>query len=398
MTPSERTQSSRLTPRAKLTILIGIVLLVIAFLLQIRGILSPFLWALLVSYLLTPVVNYLNIRGGLPRLWAVALIYASIGLLLLTASRYLYPQIIAQGTVFVEDIPRLEASLINLVGPRPLGIDIARLVNQMLATESSYTNNAGSASHLLVNAAETFVKLFLFLVSTFYLLMDAPRLRSTVVRTIPDDYRIELTALGRQIYLTWQQYIRGELVLFALMFTITTVGLTILGVPGAIFLGLLSGALELLPLVGPITAGALAVSVAYFNGTNPWGWSQLAYAGAVALMYLVLRQLEDYFVVPHVLGRAVRLHPLVVLFSVTAGGVMWGLFGLLVAVPIAASVKAISAYLYAKLLDLPVEFAPIRTLRGGVIEIPLNETPADESKDTVSESAGPKQPLAEGGR
>jgi predicted PurR-regulated permease PerM len=344
------------------------------------------------------VVNYLNIDGQLPRLWAVVLIYASIGLLLLAASRYLYPQIIEQGTVFVEDIPRLEGSLINLVGPRPLGIDIASLVSQMLAAESSYTNNARSASHLLVNAAETVVKLFLFLVSTFYLLMDAPRLRGTVIKTIPDDYRMELAALGRQINLTWQQYIRGELVLFAIMFTVTTIGLSILGVPGAIFLGLLSGALELLPLVGPITAGALAVSVAYFNGTNPWGWGQLAYAGSVALMYLILRQMEDYFVVPHVLGRAVRLHPLVVLFSVTAGGVIGGLFGLLVAVPIAASVKAISAYLYAKLLDLPVEFAPIRTLGGGVIEIPLHGTLPDEPKDSVTDGAGTTQPVTEGGR
>jgi len=106
--------------------------------------------------------------------------------------------------------------------------------------------------------------------------------------------RKRLLALGRQINITWQQYIRGEVLLFAIMAVVSTVGLTILGVPGAPVLGLATGLLELLPLVGPWTAGALAVSVAYFNGTNPFGWGQLAYAGVVALMYFVLRQAEDF--------------------------------------------------------------------------------------------------------
>jgi predicted PurR-regulated permease PerM len=292
--------------------------------------------------------------------------------------------------VFIEDIPRLEASLISVVGPRPLGIDIAALVRQLLGAAGQSTTNTSKASHLLVNAAETVVKLFLFLVATFYLLMDAPRLRSTLADAIPQEYRPELIALAKQINLTWQQYIRGELLLFALMTVATTIGLTILQVPGALFLGLASGALELLPIVGPITAGTLAVSVAYFNGTNPWGWSQVAYAAAVAVFYFIIREAEDYFVIPNVLGRAVRLHPLVVLFAVTAGGIFDGLFGLVIAVPVAASIKAIAMYLYAKFLDQPVQFEPVRTISGGIIEIPVHEPEPTEpqSEAPVQEGTG----------
>lgn len=366
--------SGRLSSRAKLTVLVLILVLIVAFLLAVRDILSPFLWALLAAYLLGPIVNYLNLRGGLPRLWAVALVYSSIAILLLAGSRYLYPRLVDQGTVFLEDIPRLEASIIALVGPRPLGIDIASLVDQSLSAVGGYTTNARSAGHLLVNALQEFIKLFLFLVTTFYLLTDGPRVRSWIGDRVPTEYRAEVHALARQINVTWQQYLRGELVLFVIMSTATTIGLTVLQVPGALFLGITSGLLELLPLVGPITAGALAVSVAYFNGSNPWNWSQLAYAGSVALMYFVFRQIEDYLVVPHVLGRAVRLHPLVVLFALATGGVLGGLFGLIVAVPVAASLKAIGHYLYVKLLDLPVEFEPVRTIGGGVIEIPVHGT------------------------
>jgi predicted PurR-regulated permease PerM len=381
-------QPAPLSARAKLAIIGVLLLLIVVFLLRINQILSPFLWALLAAYLLTPIVNYLNIEGRLPRLWAVALIYASIGLLLLASSRYVFPRLIEQANLFVEDIPRIEASLVAVVGPRPLGIDISRVVDQLVSSVGSSTSNARTAGRLLVNAVETTVKLFLFLVATFYLLMDSPRITRTLRQLIPPDYRPELTALGRQINITWQQYIRGELLLFVLMATITSISLTILGVPGAIFLGLVSGLLELLPLVGPLTAGTLAVSVAYFSGTNPWGWSQVAYAGIVALLYFVLRQTEDYLVIPHVLGRAVRLHPLVVLFALAAGGIIDGLYGLLVAVPIAASIKAISAYLYAKLLDLPVEFEPVRTIGGGLIEITIHETREQPAETGQPEGAG----------
>jgi predicted PurR-regulated permease PerM len=363
--------------------------LLLVLLVEARAILSPFLWALLAAYLLAPIVSYLNVQGGLPRLWSVTLIYACLGLALVAASRYLYPQVIAEGTVFLEDIPRLEAALIALVGPSPMGIDITSLVTQLSHTMSGYTSDSKNASHLLVNAFETFAKVFLFLVSTFYLLMDATRIREACTATLPAAYRDELTAVARRIHSTWLQYMRGELLLFALMSTATSIGLTIFGVPGAIFVGLLSGALELLPLVGPLTAGTVAVAVAYFNGSNPWGWSQIAYAGAIALMYLILRNVEDYFVIPHVLGRAVRLHPLVILFSVAVGGVVGGLFGLIIAVPLAASIREIASYVYAKLLDQPVIHTPAVTSDAALIEVhpPGNGSHAPQESEPVGTGA-----------
>ncbi|HEY8684160.1 MAG TPA: AI-2E family transporter [Chloroflexota bacterium] len=373
---------ARVPSSAKLFLVVCGILLIVVLLLQAQAILSPFLWALFAAYLLSPVVRYLNVRGGLPRLWSVMLIYASIALALVAGSRYLYPQVVSDGTVFLEDIPRLEAALIGLVGPSPMGIDIASLVTQLTRTIGGYTSDTKSASHLLVNAFETFAKVFLFLVSTFYLLMDASRIRVACTDILPPAYRDELIELARRIHSTWLQYMRGELLLFVLMATVTSIALTLFGVPGAIFLGLLSGALELLPLVGPLTAGTVAVAVAYFNGSNPWGWSQIAYAGAIAVLYLVLRNAEDYFVIPHVLGRAVRLHPLVILFSVAAGGVIGGLFGLIIAVPIAASIREIATYVYAKLLDQPVLDPPVVTADVPVIELRRSENGNHAAQDT----------------
>jgi len=385
--------SSAFSPRMKLLLIIASVLLAIVVLLQLRAILAPFLWAAVVAYLLVPVVNYLNVRGGLPRLWSIVLIYASVALLLVAGVRYLYPLVVAEGTVFLEDIPRLEGALIALVGPRPLGIDIASVITQLVGATTGYSTDTRAAGHLLVNALETLVKLFLFLVTSFYLLMDSRRLRDTVCDAIPEVHRDELTALGQRIHETWQHYIRGELLLFAIMAIVTGVGLTILQVPGAIFLGLASGALELLPLVGPWTAGAIAVSVAYFNGANPWNLSQIAYAGAVAMMYFVLRQMEDYLIIPHVLGRAVRLHPVVVLFAVAAGGVIGGLFGLIIAVPIAASLREIVLYLYNKMFDLPVQPAAAIVPNGEAHVHHLDPTQEPPAEDPIQATTGTPQPV-----
>jgi predicted PurR-regulated permease PerM len=365
------------SPRVKLTVVIAVILLALILATQIHIILAPFLWAILTAYLLAPIVNYLNIQGHLPRLWSVFMIYALAGMGLYAASRYLYPVIVDNGTVFLEDIPRLEAALINVVGPRPLGVDVQATVDQVVRAVTHYTSSSNNAGHLLVNAFETVLQLFLFLVSTFYLLMDSRGIKNNLRQIIPAPYRDELVALGAGINTTWQQYIRGEIVLFIIMAATTTVGLTILQVPGAFFLGLASGALELLPLVGPWTAGGLAVSVAYLSGSNPFGWRQMAYAGVVALMYFILRQLEDYLVVPHVIGRAVRLHPLVVIFVVTAGGVVGGFYGLVIAVPVAASLKQVLMYLYCKLFDLPLQFDRLESYESGTIQLPRDSVSGD---------------------
>src|SRR5919199_657584 len=90
---------ARLSVRAKHSIIIGLLLAALLFLFAVRAILWPFLWAILVAYLLTPVVNYLSVRGGLPRLWAVTMLYALVGLTLLAGSQYLYPQVMREGTI-----------------------------------------------------------------------------------------------------------------------------------------------------------------------------------------------------------------------------------------------------------------------------------------------------------
>jgi hypothetical protein len=131
------------------------------------------------------------------------------------------------------------------------------------------------------------------------------------------------------------------------------IALTILDVRFAPLLAIFTGLVEILPFVGPYIAGGVAVLVALTQGGNAYGWSPMALAIAVALTYTVLRQVEDNFVMPLVVGKLVRLHPLVVIFSVLAGASLMGILGLLLAVPIAATLKIVAIYLYRKFNEQP---------------------------------------------
>src|SRR5207249_44171 len=119
---------------------------------------------------------------------------------------------------------------------------------------------------------------------------------------------------------------------------------------GHFLLAFLTGVLEVIPIVGPITAGAIACLVA-LGHPAPFGLSQIWYVVVVAVMYTVLRHAEDYFVIPLVIGRIVKLHPAVVIFSLLTGGALFGLLGVLLAVPVAATARLVLIYAGAKLRD-----------------------------------------------
>jgi predicted PurR-regulated permease PerM len=135
----------------------------------------------------------------------------------------------------------------------------------------------------------------------------------------------------------------------------------------------MTGVLEVIPIVGPITAGAIACLVA-LGHPAPWGLTQIWYVAIVAIMYTILRHAEDYLVIPTVIGRAVRLHPAIVIFSLLTGGAVFGLLGIILAVPVAATMRVVLIYVGAKLRDedpfpqLEVELAEATEGGGETIE------------------------------
>lgn len=357
-----------LSPRARATILWVAVGVTLLFFWQIHEILTPFIWAIITAYVLNPVVVFLSSRTGLPRrLWAIVFYLVLLGLLVWGLGT-LVPLLSGQFADFVRELPRhvreagrfaRDAGIISGTGNslEILGTQInlngtdEEISKQLQALISAQLGR--SALPFIARGAEGLLKLLVYLVSTFFLLLEMDRIAGFFVRYTPDNVRTELGPWVRRINHVLGAYIRGQLILVVLMSVASYIALTLLGVRYAPLLAIFTGLVETMPFIGPYVAGGTAVLVALTQGYAPFGWNSITLAIAVALVYTILRQLEDNFVMPFLIGRLVHLHPLVVIFAVLSGAAIGGILGLLLAVPVAATIKIVITYLYGKLREEP---------------------------------------------
>lgn len=347
---------NRWSSTTKRLVVIGLLLFVGFFVWRAGDIVAPFIWATILSYILLPIVGALQTRLAFPRTAAALVVFLALLAVIFGGSRLVVPRVVDNVRDLQANWPALFANArqtvsdtfdqigLGDVDDALIGPNIADLERQVQLIVSR------NALPIVFGAGHFLLEFLIFLIATFLMLRDAPRLLDVVRRSLPREHRVEILHVLRDTNVMLGRYIRGQLILVALMSSVTTIGLTILGIPYSLLLGLMTGFLETIPFVGPITAGAIACLVA-LGHPNPFGWSQLAYVGVVAVMYTILRHAEDYLVIPTVIGRAVRLHPAVVIFSLLTGGAAFGLLGIVLAVPVAATFRLVLIYVRAKLRD-----------------------------------------------
>ncbi len=364
---------------AKITTVAIITTLFLLLLRAMVGYLNPFLWAIVTAYLFNPLVRALSQRSRIRRFWWVLLIYVIAGLLIFTGFNYLWPRLLGQFTELQEALPefaRTTSSWLEQSGTLTVGgivIDLrpaeADVINWFtdLASELS-----ASVPELVLGVIERLILLLVYLVVTFYLLLQADQLVERCYGLIPAPYRAEIRELGRSIDRVLGAYIRSQLLLIVLMAVLTYIPLSLLGVKYALVLSIATGFLEVIPFVGPYTAAGSAVLVSLLQPTTPFGWPNWLLAVVVGLIYLVLRQGEDHLIIPNLVGHIVKLHPVLVIFSILAGGHLGGALGLLIAVPLAATVRIILVYLYAKLVDSPAPVAEIQADEQELLDRPTS--------------------------
>ncbi len=351
-----RGMRSRWSPTTKRLVVAAILAVLVFFVWRAGDIVQPFIWGTILAYILLPVVGALERRFSFPRTLAALVVFVGLLAVIFGGVRVLLPRL-ADNThdlqrtwpVLFENARQTVSNTFDQIGLSD--IDDALIGPNIQDLERQLQGMASRNALPFVFGAGHFLLMFLiFLIATFLMLRDAPRLLEVLRRNLPRQHRAEFLHVLRETNVMLGRYIRGQLVLVALMSTVTTIGLTVLNVPYSVLLGLLTGLLETIPFVGPITAGAIASLVA-LGHPNPFGWSQLAYVGVVAAMYTVLRHAEDYLVIPTVIGRAVRLHPAIVIFALLTGGATFGLLGIVLAVPVAATMRLVLIYVRAKLRD-----------------------------------------------
>ena len=130
-------------------------------------------------------------------------------------------------------------------------------------------------------------------------------------------------------------------------------GLALLGVQNALALGLLSGLLEFIPVLGPIIGAGAAIIVALFQPDTLGQMANWQFAGLVLIYMLIVQQLENNFLVPRIVGESLDLHPLIVIIGVFMGSSLAGILGAILAAPVVATLKLVGIYAWRKMFDQP---------------------------------------------
>lgn len=327
-----------MTIRLRTVFFIGIGVLVIWFLYIARAILAPFVLGAIFAYIFNPVVNFFSERIKLPRTLSVIIIYLLLIALIITVASLLTKRVLHESTEFTSYIKNVITTMQNQVEALP---DWARpITKEMLSTlEESKIFSLQSVFSFFPEAISRIVSFFIFLVSGFYFLKEGRKMVDSLILLVPKPYKIEVEILLRKINVVLNGYLRGQIFLIAFVALALFIALSILGIKFALILAIFSGFAEVVPIIGPIVATSVAALVVLVTGTANFSFSPLTAALIVIAIYFLVRQFEDYFVIPYVMAKITEVHPFLIFFAVLSGGHLFGVLGFILAIPVAATIK-----------------------------------------------------------
>ncbi len=310
------------------------------WLLTVRAVMIPLLLALAIAYVIAPLVSALEYRG-LGRGGAILSVYLLLALLTGTLVLRVVPSGYREFQRLAGAVPEYAANLRTAVAalqerfrdpgvPRGLrdGLE-AMLTLVETRTHSLMETAVGNLFAYL----EWGAYLLLAPILAYYLLQDQERLRRSALRTLPRAWRAPAVELLRGIDGVLGGFVRGQLLLAAAVGLLATLATHLLGLRYALLLGLWAAVAELVPYVGPFL-GAVPACLAGLL-VSPWLGLQ------VAVVFLIIQQLENAIIAPRVMGQTVGLHPLAVMLAVLSGGALGGIPGMVLAVPLAGVARVI---------------------------------------------------------
>jgi predicted PurR-regulated permease PerM len=341
----------------------------------IRSVLEPLIIAAFIAYLINPAVNYLTRRTRLSRTAAVNLVFFVTLAVLIGAPSTLTPLFFNEFKQVLADVLNIfDQVIVWLVQPHTVipafPIDFGQIANRLTQFRSTFLSSLpDQALQFLGKTSLTALWLLVILVAVYYFLAEWPRLRNGFIESFPEAFHAELNELYQRIRSIWMNYLRGQLLLMAIVGVTFTIAWTVIGIPGALVLGVVAGFLTLIPDVGPFLAVVLAAGVALLEGSN-WSWmptSNLVVTLIVIIVYLVLIAIKNFWLRPFIMGRSVHMHEALILISIILSTILWGILGALLVVPVIASFAVIFDYLRRKILGM----APFPEAELFVFQLPL---------------------------
>lgn len=312
------------------------------------NVILPFVLGGAIAYLLDPVADRLE-RMGLSRGASTALITVVAILVFVLLALLVIPALIRQAVGLVEVAPELARRLQDFLAERfPALMDQGSTLRQSLASiAETLRARGGEMVGTILSTAFSLINVVVLLivapVVAVYLLLDWDRMIAEVDKLLPRDHAPVIRRLAAEIDQTLASFIRGQGTVCLILGTFYAVALMAVGLQSGLVIGLLAGLLTFIPYVGAIIGGALSLGLALFQFWGEW-WTILI----VAAIFQVGQMVEGNILTPKLVGGSVGLHPVWLIFALSAFGTVFGFVGLLVAVPVAASLGVLARFVTAR--------------------------------------------------
>ncbi|MED4603546.1 AI-2E family transporter [Paenibacillus validus] len=308
----------------------------------LREILTPFIIALIISYVLNPVVSLLGARK-VPRTIAVLLIYALFIMSMTVILMNVIPMLVRQLAELNEHMPDVSFKAQSLVDdlnglqflPDSVRIGIhqslAKLEDGISLAIADYINGIG-------NTINKLFMIFIIPFVAFYILKDFQLIEKTTLAIVPRTHRKEIVSMLTDIDTALGNYIRGQFTVCLIVGLLAYIGYWAIGIPYALLLASVVAVFNIIPYLGPFLGAAPALIVA--------STISIKMLLLVIVVNTVCQILEGNVISPQVVGRSLNMHPLFIMFALLVGGEVAGVVGLILAVPFFAVIKVILQHVF----------------------------------------------------
>ena len=332
-------------------------LVFVAFLFYAHDAVRNLVIAAFIAYLISPAVDYLARRMRISHMAAVNVVYFSALVLLVGVPVTLMPLFYDEVQIVIQDVLNLFRQLSTTLS-HPVHIG-----NLVFHLEAWGQNLSQMQSTVLTPLPEEVLKFLestsvgtlwflVILVSVYLFLSQWDFMRERLFSLVLPTYRYEVDELYKRVRRIWMAYLRGQIVLMVVVGIVFTIAWSIIGIPGALVLGMIAGLFTLVPDVGPFLAALLATGVALLEGSS---WISLANYWVAAIVfgvYLVLIGMKNVFLRPIIMGRSVHMNEGIVFIAIIIATILEGILGALLIVPVLASFVVIAGYLQRKILGM----------------------------------------------
>ncbi len=338
--------------------LIVLILLVIGVIWYFRAVINPLVIAAILAYVSYPLVRFLSTRTRLSHGASVVIVYILTILIIAAAPAIVTPIVVGQVRLFTVNTASLTAHYAELRNtpihflewifyPREFLPAVPQISTDMLSPI------AESFFAVVSAVTKNVIWIMVMMISWFYFLQDGHRFGEGIVNITPPAMQEDIRKLLGQLRYVWADYMRSQLTFMLAVGVMDSIVWLIVGLPGAVMLGLFTGLTSFVHEIGAIVSGVLSIGVALLEGSAFFSISNFWFAALVLVLYMVLTMVKNFWLRPVIVGRTVHIHSGIVLVSILGALVLHGALAAFLAVPVLLSLWIIAKYLRCRVLGLP---------------------------------------------